>query len=146
MSKKIESSESGDIDKVIHKFVKKDRVSTYLEKLLSQTHTNFGSIDGLSFDQDDYIELMYILEESGKMTEKRHINLAVNEVLEQIESIKGQLFFLERILLESLGVSGTIPDDDDLPELENTPILDESLLNITQESESSENVDIEKTD
>jgi hypothetical protein len=137
------SNQETTLDKVIHKFVKKDRISTYLEKLLNQTHTNFGSLDVVSFDQDDYLELMFLLEESGKQDDKRQINLAVNEVVEQIETLKGQLFFLEKILLDSLGIGNNIPADNIEEDHSATPILDETLLKLNEESESSENVNID---
>jgi hypothetical protein len=97
--------EKGKLDSVLNKFIKKDRLSTYLEKFLEYTHGFFNNLEDMSFDEEDYVELMFLLEEAERAKDKKRVNLVINNVVRGVEDLKEQLFILEKILLDSLSTN-----------------------------------------
>lgn len=102
------------VDNVVHKFIQKDKIATHLEGLLEKAHNSFSHVSSVTVAEGDYMDLLTLLEEGGKSTERRKLSNAIGEIVEKVEGLKEALFILEKIAVDTLGITETDTSTDEV--------------------------------
>lgn len=89
------------VDNVLHTYIKKDRTSVYLERMLEAVHNLFSAIESSEISAEDFSDLFFIMGQTSP-EETRRLNDVLNNLSSTTEYAKSLLFVLEKVVIQNL--------------------------------------------
>lgn len=89
------------VDNVLHTYIKKDRTSVYLERMLEAIHNLFSAIESTEISAEDFSDLFFIMGQTSP-EETRRLNDVLNNLSNTTEYAKNLLFVLEKVVIQNL--------------------------------------------